>query len=196
MAVSPPPASLSATALARRRLQVEHIPRPHRAGRVFYGFEHDMTDSRYAATTKDRSAALVGSPAPTARSSSTSGPCSTSTTSSAPRSPPWSPGPNLATTSTSPRPSTATPARSDRARPPEANPDLTTEAHDALRRLDRLPDAVFALYRLTPAQAQACASPSRTGRVAPTACERPCETRRCQALRSYSNPTGGHDVRR
>ncbi|MFG1674523.1 nucleotidyl transferase AbiEii/AbiGii toxin family protein [Micromonospora sp. NPDC049282] len=34
-----------------------------------------------------------------------------------------------------------------------ADPDLTEdEAHDALRRLDRLPDAVFTLYRLTPSE--------------------------------------------
>ncbi|SCG39983.1 nucleotidyl transferase AbiEii/AbiGii toxin family protein [Micromonospora humi] len=34
-----------------------------------------------------------------------------------------------------------------------ADPDLTEdEAHDALRRLDRLPDAVFTLYRLAPSE--------------------------------------------
>ncbi|MGC4889785.1 hypothetical protein [Micromonospora sp. DT227] len=35
----------------------------------------------------------------------------------------------------------------------KADPDITDdEIHDAIRRLDGLPDTVFALYRLTPAQ--------------------------------------------
>lgn len=40
-----------------------------------------------------------------------------------------------------------------------ADPDLTDdEIHDAIRRLDRLPDTVFALYRLSPTQIRALRS--------------------------------------